>query len=125
MLPAAPGTVDTSIIEFGTYILNVHERSLVRAWEHVNLEPKTLDLLIYLVRKRNTLVTKDEIFEIVWPSSFVEEANLPVHISRLRKIFAEDDPLVVSIETVPRSGYRLRIEGEVRLENHDHGAGNT
>jgi DNA-binding winged helix-turn-helix (wHTH) protein len=115
---------DRSVVEFGPYILDVSERALVRAGQQVDLEPKTLDLLIYLIRRRNSLVTKDEIFEIVWHSSFVEEANLPVHISRLRKIFAADDPPVVEIETVPRSGYRLKIEGEVLFKDREQGASN-
>jgi DNA-binding winged helix-turn-helix (wHTH) protein len=115
---------DKPIVEFDSYILNVGERSLMRAGQEINLEPKTLDLLLYLVRRRNSLVTKDEIFESVWHSSFVEEANLPVHISRLRKIFADDDPSVVVIETVPRSGYRLKIEGEVFFRNGEQNSGN-
>src|SRR5690348_11081972 len=115
----ANGFLGKPIVEFGPYILDVSERSLARAGQQINLEPKTLDLLIYLIQRRNSLVTKDEIFEIVWPSAFVEEANLPVQISRLRKIFAADDPSFVVIETVPRSGYRLKIDAEVLCKNHE------
>jgi TolB-like protein/Flp pilus assembly protein TadD len=63
-------------------------------------------VLQLLVEKSGEIVSKDEILEKVWSGSFVEEGNLPVHISKLRRLLDENrnEPF---IETVQGSGYRF------------------
>lgn len=48
-------------------------------------DPRAFDLLVALVRRSGHLVTKDELLEEVWPNTFVQETNLTVNISALRK----------------------------------------
>ncbi|MFN7919948.1 MAG: winged helix-turn-helix domain-containing protein [Bryobacteraceae bacterium] len=79
------------------------ERSLWRDGQAISLTPKALDTLAALLANPGRLVEKDELMKTVWPDAFVEEGNLAVQISLLRKTFGE----VAYIETVPRRGYRF------------------
>ena len=71
--------------EFGDFILLPGERLLLCRGEPVLLTAKSFDLLVALVRRSGQLVTKDELLEEVWPNVFVQETNLTVNISALRK----------------------------------------
>ena len=93
--------------QFGPYRLNPAERQLVRDDQPVSLAPKTFELLVYLVANHGRLVTKDQIFEAVWPGSFVEDSNLTVSISALRRALAEKESGQQYIETVTKAGYRF------------------
>ncbi len=77
-----------AVYEFGGYRLDVEQRLLTRDGEPIHLAPKTFDLLLFLVERRNRVVKKEEVFENVWGNSFVEDANLVVHVSALRRIFS-------------------------------------
>jgi DNA-binding winged helix-turn-helix (wHTH) protein/tetratricopeptide (TPR) repeat protein len=89
------------IYEFGGCVLDVGERRLSKAGAIVTLAPKAHDLLVVLVRRSGTLVTKQELLDAVWHDAHVEEGILSVHVSALRKA------LDGCIETVPRAGYRF------------------
>jgi DNA-binding winged helix-turn-helix (wHTH) protein/TolB-like protein/Tfp pilus assembly protein PilF len=96
-----------SLYECGPFRLEPGEHRLTREGNPVPLPPKAFDLLVFLVRNQGRLVTKDEIMHAVWPDSFVEEANLTVSISVLRKILGEKNSDLRFIETVPKRGYRF------------------
>jgi DNA-binding winged helix-turn-helix (wHTH) protein/TolB-like protein len=96
-----------AIFHFGTFSLDNAERSLLRQGQAVPLTPKAFDLLVVLVRNAGKLVSKDELLREVWPDSFVEEVNLSVNISALRKALGDDQELTKLIETVPKRGYRF------------------
>jgi DNA-binding winged helix-turn-helix (wHTH) protein/TolB-like protein/Flp pilus assembly protein TadD len=93
--------------EFGPFSLDVAEHRLLRDGEPVALTPRDFETLVVLVRKGGHLVSKDELLKEVWPDSFVEEANLSVHISALRRALGEDPSAPQYIETVPKRGYRF------------------
>lgn len=94
------------IYEFGDFRLNKPERLLTRSGEPLALTPKAFDLLVLLVERHGSLLTKDELMNAVWTDSFVEEANLNVNISTLRKVLGESS----FIETVPKKGYRFAAD---------------
>ena len=71
------------------------------------LAPKAFELLLFLVQNPGRLLSKDQIMHAVWPNSFVEEANLTVSISLLRKVMGEKEGNLRYIETVPKKGYRF------------------
>ncbi len=96
-----------SFYECGPLRLEPSEHRLTREGRPVSLTPKTFELLVFLVRNQGRLVTKDEIMQAVWPGSFVEEANLTVSISVLRKALGEKEGELRYIETVPKKGYRF------------------
>src|SRR5438132_14387614 len=93
--------------EFGAFSLDPTERLLLRAGEPVPLLPKVFDILLVLVRHQGQVLEKDALLKQVWPDTFVEEANLSVHISALRKALGEGPNEHQYIETLPRRGYRF------------------
>lgn len=93
--------------EFGRFRCDPGEQLLTCDGKPVSLSPKTFEILLVLVRSNGHLVTKDELMRQVWPDSFVEEANLTVNISALRKALGETSDGQQFIETVPKRGYRF------------------
>jgi DNA-binding winged helix-turn-helix (wHTH) protein/TolB-like protein len=93
--------------EFGAFRLDLRDHSLVFGGEHVDLTPKAFDTLAALVKRAGRVVTKDELMELVWPDSFVEEAGLTRNISVLRKALSRESEGKDFIETVPKIGYRF------------------
>src|SRR5258707_11620097 len=71
------------------------------------MPPKAFDLLVVLVERSGHLVEKDELLRAVWPGSFVEEGNLSVTISVLRRALNDDRGMHKYIETVSKRGYRF------------------
>jgi adenylate cyclase len=75
--------------------------------EPIALGSRALDLLALLVGRRGQLVSKDEIMKAVWPGTAVEEANLTVQVSALRRILDRDREQGSCIQTVAGRGYRF------------------
>ena len=92
---------------FGPFLLDTRERRLLRDGETVPLTLKAFDLLQVLVENRGHLLQKEELLRRVWPDAVVEENNLTVTISALRKALDEGPADRQYIETVPRRGYRF------------------
>jgi DNA-binding winged helix-turn-helix (wHTH) protein/tetratricopeptide (TPR) repeat protein len=75
----------------------------------IPLTPKAFEILLVLVQNGSRLTTKEELMRRVWPDSFVEEANLTVNISALRRQLGETPSGQQYIETVPKKGYRFAV----------------
>src|SRR5688572_2355533 len=71
---------------FGPFRLLVARRELLAHGVPVVLGQRAFDVLLALVRRRGELASKDEIMTEVWPGVIVEENNLQVHVSTLRKV---------------------------------------
>jgi DNA-binding winged helix-turn-helix (wHTH) protein/TolB-like protein/Tfp pilus assembly protein PilF len=95
------------IYEFGPFRLDAVERVLLRDGRPEPLTPKAFDVLLMLVESNGHIVEKDELMNRVWAGSFVEEGNLKVAVSTLRKAIEADAGDRRFIETVPRRGYRF------------------
>src|SRR5262245_60002706 len=93
--------------EFGSFRLDMVEHRLLRDGRPVALKPKVFNLLLELVTNSGHILLKDELMRRVWPDTFVEEHNLAVGISTLRKALGGDQNDYQYIETVPRRGYRF------------------
>ncbi|HSE16686.1 MAG TPA: winged helix-turn-helix domain-containing protein [Pyrinomonadaceae bacterium] len=93
--------------EFGPYQFNLNERVLKRLGETIALMPKAAEVLAMLVTNAGQLVEKDELLKVIWPDTFVEEANLSQNIFYLRKALGDDRIGPRYIETVTRRGYRF------------------
>jgi Tol biopolymer transport system component/DNA-binding winged helix-turn-helix (wHTH) protein len=93
--------------EFGPFRLATGEHRLYRHEEIVLLPPKEFDLLLLLVRNSGHVMDRESLIKALWPDTVVEEANLNVHISGLRKALAENSGEQRYIETLPRLGYRF------------------
>jgi DNA-binding winged helix-turn-helix (wHTH) protein len=99
------GNDDDPTFEFGDFTLSPKERLLLHAGEPVVLTAKAFDLLVALVRRSGHLVSKDQLLREVWPNTFVQEVNLTVNISALRKALGRADQEL--IRTVSAHGYRF------------------
>ena len=100
----------STLYHFGQFVLDPGRRALSRADSPVSLTSKAFDVLFFLVRNPNRLVTKEELQQAVWGDTFVEEGNLTQYISHLRKALgdnAEDARLIV---TIARKGYHLTAD---------------
>jgi DNA-binding winged helix-turn-helix (wHTH) protein/tetratricopeptide (TPR) repeat protein len=95
------------IYEFKEFRLIPAERLLLKNGGPVPLTHKVFDILWLLVRHSGQLIEKEEMLEAVWPEQFVEEHNLTVSMSALRKALGESHDKHQYIETVPKHGYRF------------------
>jgi DNA-binding winged helix-turn-helix (wHTH) protein/TolB-like protein/Tfp pilus assembly protein PilF len=95
--------------DFGPFRLDTKKRRLLLAGEIVSLTPKAVETLVMLVERQGKLVEREELMNTVWHDAFVEDSNLSVTISMLRKALGQGAEGVGSkyIETVPRLGYRF------------------
>ena len=98
------------LYEFGLFRVDPEKELLLRGTETVPLTPKTFQVLLVLVRHSNEVVTKDDLMKMVWPDTFVEEANLSRNIFLLRKALGETPQDHQYIVTVPGRGYRFAEE---------------
>lgn len=94
------------IYEFRNFFLNSLERQVIKNGKRIELTPRTFDVLQLLVELYGKIVSKDEMLGTVWDGRFVEEGNLPVHVSKLRRLLNETETQRF-IETVHGTGYRF------------------
>lgn len=99
-----------SIISFAEFELDTVRRKLLRDGEAIALHAKAFDLLSFLVENNGRIVSKEEILDAVWEGSFVEESNLVVQISNLRKALGETKNSSRFLVTVPGKGYKFVAE---------------
>jgi predicted ATPase/DNA-binding winged helix-turn-helix (wHTH) protein len=92
------------MIELGRFQIDLEMRTLWQGGEVVRLGSRAFDILAMVTSAAGRLVTKDELMNAVWPETIVEENNIHVHLSALRKILGPDRGLIV---TVPGRGYQL------------------
>jgi predicted ATPase/DNA-binding winged helix-turn-helix (wHTH) protein len=92
---------------FGPFRLFAERRLLTRDGEPVQLGGRALDILIHLAARAGEIVCKQALMAAVWPGRSVEENNLTVHISTLRRILADPENGRSVIQTVPGRGYVL------------------
>ena len=111
-------------VRFAQFELEKARRRLYRDGEQVQLYAKAFDLLEFLIGHNGEVVTKDEILSQVWPDQFVEEANLSVQISALRKALGETKNEPRFLVTVPGVGYKFvgdvqeAVDEDVVIERH-------
>ena len=95
------------LYEFDKFRLNPAEQLLLCDDKPVPLTPKAFQILCVLLQSKGRLLDKDDLIKRVWPNSFVEEANLSVNISALRKALGDTPNGQKFIATVPKRGYRF------------------
>src|SRR5262245_46775707 len=98
------------LYEFGPFRLDAADRLLSCGGDAVPLSPKGFDLLLALVERHGRLLEKEELMKLVWPDTFVEEANLSYTISLVRKALGAFADPQLFIETVSKHGYRFIAE---------------
>ncbi|MBL6076861.1 helix-turn-helix transcriptional regulator [Belnapia sp. T18] len=87
---------------FGPFRLVPDRRTLAAEGREVPIRGRAFDLLLALVERRDRVVSKGDLMELVWPGRVVEEGNLTVHIAGLRKLLGSG-----IIATLSGRGYRF------------------
>lgn len=96
--------------DFGPFRLDTVKQRLLRDGVPVPLKPKDFEMLLALVEQRGRVLEKEDLLRRVWPDQIVEEANLTVHMSALRKALGERANEHGYILTIPGRGYRFVAE---------------
>jgi DNA-binding winged helix-turn-helix (wHTH) protein len=99
---------------FGDFILDPDRCELRRGSSPVAIEPQVFDLLAYLIRHRERVVSRDELIESIWGGRIVSESALSTRINAVRSAIGDSGTLQRLIKTVPRRG--IRFVGDVREE---------
>ncbi len=105
---------------FDDYVLDPERRELTRGAEPVAIGPQVFDLLLYLVRNRGHVVSKDDLLDAVWSGRIVSESTLTSHINAARKAIGDSGQEQHLIRTVARKGFRF--VGEVGESTADGSA---
>jgi TolB-like protein len=103
-----------SIYKVGEFEVRADERRLLARGKSVKLGARAFDLLLVLIEHRDRVMGKDELMALVWPDRAVEESNLTVQVSALRKVLGAD-----SVATVPGRGYRFSLELQATVVPRD------
>jgi len=93
---------------FGCVEVRPAQRQLVIAGELAAVGARAFDLLMALIQHRDRVVAKSELLDLVWPGLVVEENNLQVQVSTLRKLLGAQ-----AIATIPGRGYRFTMADDV------------
>ena len=110
---------------FANFIVDPTKRLLLKDGKAVPLSSKAFDLLTALINRQGDVVSKEELIETIWPDQFVEESNLTVQISTLRKALGEMPGENQFIVTVPGKGYKFvgednPVQQAITIENHSY-----
>ena len=89
------------------YRAGPHQATVIARWSVDPADAKAFDVLVVLIENRERVIAKEELMELVWPDQFVEEANLTVQVSALRRALGEKKDERRFIVTVP--GRRLPV----------------
>jgi len=95
------------VYEFDEFRLDVTKRQLLREGVVIPLYSKAFELLLLLVESRGRDLSKDQMLEHIWPGQIVEESNLTVNISAVRKALGEKAAQPRFLVTIPGRGYRF------------------
>ena len=93
------------LYEFDGFRVDANRHLLLRDGQAVNLAPRAFNMLLALIRRRGEVLAKDELMRQLWPDTVVEENNLTVIISALRKALGENRQQHRYIVTIPGRGY--------------------
>jgi len=104
------------VYEFGSFQLDPVNRLLTKSGAEVRLPGRAFDALLMLVQRPGALLTKEELLATVWGGAFVEESNLTVAVSTLRRALEEDRNDRQYIQTVARRGYRFIADVRIRQQ---------
>src|SRR3954451_17705813 len=99
--------MDQDEVSLGPFRLNLRQRELTLDGVPVQLGSRARDILCVLASAKGEVVSKDELMTRVWAGLVVEENNIEVHISALRKTLDEGKSGQRYVVTVPGRGYRL------------------
>jgi DNA-binding IclR family transcriptional regulator/DNA-binding winged helix-turn-helix (wHTH) protein len=109
-------------IAFGPYLLFRSRKVLLESNRPVHLGSRAMDILIALVERAGEVVTKNELMRYAWPNTVVEENNLRVHVTAIRKILGDGQGNARYIVNMTGRGYSFvapvtRLEARISAED--------
>lgn len=104
------------LYRFEKYVLDTDRRELRQGGELVHLAPQVFDILVYLIRHRDRVISKDDLMAAVWGGRIVSESALTTRLNGARKAIGDSGEDQRLIKTLPRKG--IRFVGDVCEENH-------
>ena len=108
---------------FDDHAIDPARRELTRNGAAVRVEPQVFDLLIYLIRNRDRVLSKDDLIEGVWGGRIVSESTLATRLNAARRAIGDDGKRQRLIRTAPRKG--VRFVAEVREQGLPARAGDV
>jgi len=111
------------LLRFGEYELDTELFQLRRNGESCPLEPQVFDLLLYLIRNRERIVSRQELLDELWTGKVVTESTLSSRIKAARKALGDSAGSQRYIRTLHRRGYRFVAEVEEHRSGAERGAG--
>ncbi len=97
----------TSQILFGDWTIEPNRNRIERAGKSRTLEPRLMDILLFLCSNHGKVVSRNELLAAVWPDLIVTEDALNKAVSEIRKAFSDDSTNPQIIETIRKRGYRF------------------
>lgn len=97
------------LLKFGSFQFDPAVPLLTYGSRSLELAPKALEILAILLKNAGQVVRKDDLLSLVWPQAIVEESNIAVHVSSLRKVLKDHGNSGSWIETIPKRGYRFIV----------------
>src|SRR5215469_16357187 len=107
---------------FHEYLLDTDRRELWRGTKPIAVEPQVFDLLAYLVRHRDRVVTKDDLLEAVWGGRIVSGSALITRINAARRAVGDSGEAQRLIRTLPRRGVRFIADVKEQVTSLDFAA---
>src|SRR5215208_5435529 len=104
--------------------LDLRRHELRRAGEVVHLEPQVFDLIAFLLRRRDRIVSKDEILDTIWDGRIVSDAALSSRINAARKAIGDNGNDQIFIRTFHKRGFRFVAEVTERADDVETSAPN-
>jgi len=101
----------------GDWLVKVDSLSIQSKHQHKDLDPKVMQLLVYLVNNAERVVSRNELLDQLWKNQVVADDVLNVAISSLRKALGDDFKAPIYIKTLPRKGYQLIAQIKVISSN--------
>jgi TolB-like protein len=105
------------IYQFESYRLDADRRELWRGAERIVLEPQVFDVLEYLIRNRERIVSKDDLIAGVWDGRVISESTLSSRLTAVRQVVGDSGGQQRLVRTIPRKGFRF--VGEVTEHRDD------
>ncbi len=107
MEPSENLSNDNNLYRFGPFTADAKERLLRREGEILPLTPRAFDLLLVLLRSAGQLKSREELIQILWPRTIVEESNLTWNVNAVRKALGDTHSPYRYLTTVRGHGYRF------------------
>lgn len=97
-------------LRFGDCEFDSDTREVFRGGRRIHVSPKAFSLLAALIERRPKAIPKDQLLGLLWPGTFVSEANLPNLVADLRESLGDNSHEPRIIRTIPRFGYAFSAE---------------